>query len=107
MLYRGIGDFVWASGNGLGEVGGSREKFNGREGRAEGRVRLLRAHGSTELGKVASLWLFCAGPLAGRQKSISQVIGKDQSRLPGRGTVGEVRRGGRRASDRTKERDIG
>ena len=44
---------MWASGSGRGEVGGSHEKFNGREGRVEGRVRLLRARGSTELGKVA------------------------------------------------------
>ena len=34
----------------------------------------------------------------------SQVIGEDRSRLSGRGTVGEVRRGGRRTSDRTKAR---
>ena len=62
--------------------------------RATGRVRLLRARGPAELGKVASgsatlvLWL-------GDRKVGSQVIGKDRSRLPGRGTVGEVRRGGR------------
>ena len=57
-----------------------------------------------ELGKVApgsaaqSLWL-------GDRKVGSQVIGED--RIPGKETVGKVRRGGRqgrRASDRTKER---
>ena len=34
----------------------------------------------------------------------SQVIGEDRSQLPRRATVGEIRRGGRRASDRTKEK---
>ena len=34
----------------------------------------------------------------------SQVSGENRSRFPGRGTVGEVRRGGRKASDRTKKR---
>ena len=65
-------------------------------------MRLLRARGgSAELGNVASgsatqsLWL-------GHRKVGPQLIDEDQSRLPGRGTVGEVRRG--RASDRAKER---
>ena len=31
-------------------------------------------------------------------------MGEDQSRLPERGTTGEVRRGERRASDKAKER---
>ena len=66
------------------------------------RTRLLWALGSAELEKVASgsarqgLWL--------RDR---KVIGKERSRFPGRGTVGEVRRGGRqgrRASDRVKKR---
>ena len=54
-----------------------------REGREKGRVRLLRARGSTELGKVVSgtatqnLW-------QGDRKMGSQVVGKDRSRLPGR-----------------------
>ena len=67
------------------------------------RIKFLSACGSAELGKVASgsatqgLWL-------GDRKVGSQVVGIDRSRLPGRGTVGEVRRGGRRASDRMKER---
>ena len=72
------------------------------KGKAKGRVRLLRARGSTELGKVASgsakqgLWL-------GDRKVKSQVSGEDQSRLPGRGTAGEVKIGERkRARDRTK-----
>ena len=89
--------------SGRGEVCGSREKFSGREGRAKGRVRLFSARGPTELGEVASgsatqgLWL-------GDRKVGSQVVGEDRTRLPGRGTVGKVRRGGgRRASDRTKE----
>ena len=66
-------------------------------------MKLFRAGGSAELGKVASdsatqgLWL-------GDRKVGSQVIGEDRSRPPRKGTVGEVRRGGRRASDRTKER---
>ena len=50
------------------------------------------------------LWLCYAGHLDERQKVRSQVIGEDRSRFPGRGTVGEVRRGGRRASNRAKER---
>ena len=54
MLQHGIGNFVWASGSGGGKVRGSRKKFSGREGKVEGRVRLLRARGSTELGKIAS-----------------------------------------------------
>ena len=66
-------------------------------------MRLLRAHGSAELGKVASgsitqgLWL-------GDRKVGSPVIGEDRSRLPGIGTVGKVWRGERTASDRAKER---
>ena len=54
MLYHGIGNFVWASGGGGAKVGDSRMKFSGRERRAEGRVRLLRARGSAELREVAS-----------------------------------------------------
>ena len=54
MLQHGIGNFVWANGSGGGEVGGSRKKFSGREGRAKRRVRLHRARGSAELGGVAS-----------------------------------------------------
>ena len=34
----------------------------------------------------------------------SQISGVDRSRFPGRGTVREVRKGGRRASDRAKKR---
>ena len=76
MLYHRIGNFVWASGTGQGEVRGSRKKFSGGEGRAKGRVRLLRARNSAELGKVATgcvtlgLWL--------RDSKVrSQVIGED------------------------------
>ena len=76
------------------------------EGGAEGRMRLLRARGSAELGKVASgsatqgLWL-------GNRKVGSQIVGENRSRLTGRGSVGEVSGGGRwerRASGRTKEK---
>ena len=68
-----------------------------RERRAKGRVRLLRACGSTELRVVASgsatqgLWLR-------NGKVRLQVSGIDQNRFPGRRIVGDVRRGGRRAS---------
>ena len=92
VLQHGIGNFVWASGSGRGKVGGSRKKFSGGEKRAEGRVRLLRARDSAELGKVAfgsatqGLWLR-------NGKVRSQVIGEDRSRFPGRRTVGKVRRG--------------
>ena len=54
-----------------------------------------------------SLWLCYAGPLTGRQKVGSRVIGGDRNLFPWRGAVGEVRRGGRlgrRASDKMKER---
>ena len=63
VLWHGIDNFVWASGSGREEVGGSSIKFSGRERRAEGRVRLHKAHGSAELREVASgsatqgLWL--------------------------------------------------
>ena len=72
---------------------GSRKKFSRAEGGAKGRVRLFRARGSAELGKVASgsttqgLWL-------GDRIVGSQVIGVDRSPLPGRGTVEKVRIGG-------------
>ena len=65
-------------------------------------MRVLRARVSAELGKVASgsaaqnLWL--------RNRQVgSQQIGEDQSRFRGSGTVGEVRREGRRASNRAKK----
>ena len=57
-------------------------------------MRFLRARGSAEIEKVVSgsarqaFWL-------GNRKTGSQVVGEDRSRFPGRGTVGEVRRGGR------------
>ena len=94
VLLHGIRNFVWASGNGRGEVGGSRKKFSVKEESAEGQVKLLRARRSAELGKIASgsatqgLWL--------RDRKLgSQVIDEDRSRLPGRETVGEVMIGGR------------
>ena len=103
VLLHGIGNFVWASGSGWGKVGGSREKFSGRERRAKGRMRLHRARGSAELSEVTSgsatpsLWLK-------NRKVGSQVGDVDRNRLPGRGTVREVRKGGSKASDRAKER---
>ena len=57
-----------------------------------------------ELGEVAS-GSAMQGLRLGDRKIGFQGIGEDQSRLPGRETVGEVRRGGRRASDTTKERE--
>ena len=89
MLKDGIGNFGWASGSGRGEICGSRKKFSGEEGGEKRRVRLLRACGSAEHREVASgsgmqgLWL-------GDRKVGSQVIGKDRSRLLGRGTVGKL-----------------
>ena len=81
-------------------------KFSGKERRAKGRVRLLRARVSVELREVASgyatqgLWL--------RNGNVrSQVSGIERSRFPGRRAVGEIgreRRRGTRASDRAKER---
>ena len=51
-----------------------------------------------------SLWLCYAKSLAGRPKRrISGNRGRPKP-LPGRGTIGEVRRGGRRASGKTKEK---
>ena len=79
------------SDNGREKVRGSRKKFSGQEGGAGGQVRLLKARGLAELGKVVSgsaaqgLWL--------RERKVgSQVIGDDRSRLPGKGAVGKVRR---------------
>ena len=90
---------MWASGSGEGKVGGSRKKFSGGKGRA----KFLRTRGSAELGEVTS---GCAtqGFWLRDGKMGSQVIGVDQRPLPGRGIVGEIRRGGRRASGRTEER---
>ena len=65
-LWHGIGDFVWASGSGGGEVGGNHKKFSKGGVGANGRVRLLWARHSTELRKVAFGW-----------KVGSQVIGED------------------------------
>ena len=78
-------------------------KFSERERRPKRRVRLLRARGSAEFREVSSgsatqcLWLR-------NGKVGSQVSGIDPSRFPGRRTVGKIRRGGRRASDRAKKR---
>ena len=74
-------------------------KFSGGERRAKGPVRLHRARGSEELKKVAcgsamqGLWL-----RNGRVRS--QGSGIDRSRFPEIRTVGEVRRGRRRASEK-------
>ena len=81
-------------------------KFSESERRAKGRVRLHRARGSVELREVASgsatqsFWLR-------NEKVGSQVSGMDRCPFPERGTVGEVRRGGRRgrrASGRAEKR---
>ena len=86
VLYHGIGNFVWASGSGQGEFKGSRKKFSWGERRAKGRVRLLKARGLVEHGKIAfgsaaqGLWLK------------DRKVGVYRIRLPGRGTVREVRR---------------
>ena len=69
-------------------------------------MRLLRARGLAELQKVAS-GSATEGNWLRDRKVGSQVIGEDRSGFPGRGTIGEVRRGGRcgrRASNRPKER---
>ena len=64
-------------------------------------MRLLRARGSAELREVAfgsatqALWLR-NGEVGSQESAI------DQSRLAVRRTIGEVRRGGRRASDRAE-----
>ena len=89
VLSHGIGKYmyIWVSGSVRGKICGSREKFSGGEGKAERRTRLLGTPGLVELGMVApgsatlDLWL-------GNSKVRSQVIGKDRSRLPGRGTLG-------------------
>ena len=54
MLLHEVGNFVWASDSGRGEISSSCKKFNGGERRAERGLKLLRARVSAELGKVAS-----------------------------------------------------
>ena len=66
-------------------------------------MKLLRVRGSEELRKVAS-GSSTQDLSLGNRKVRSQVVGEDRSRFPGSGTVGEVRREGRRASDGTKKR---
>ena len=67
----------------------------GEKGRAEGRVRFLRARGSAKLRKVVSG--FATQNLCLRnRKARSQVSGEDRSRFPGRRTVWEIWGGGRR-----------
>ena len=81
--------------HGIGNFGGSRKKFSGRERRAKGRVRLLRARGSAELREVASG--SATYGLGMRNGKVGfQVSGIDQSRSLGRKTVRKIRRGGRR-----------
>ena len=48
------GNFVWARGRGQREIRGSHKKFSGGERGAKRRMRLFRARGSAELGKVVS-----------------------------------------------------
>ena len=71
-------------------------KFGGGECRAKGRVRLHRIRGSAKLREVAS-GSATQGFLLRNGKVRSQVGGVDRSRFPERRTVGEIRRGGRRA----------
>ena len=66
-------------------------------------MRLLRACDSAELEKIVS-GSATQGLRLKNRKVESQIIGEDQSRIPGRRTVKEVRRGGKRASDIAKER---
>ena len=61
---------------------------------AKGQVKLLRARGSAELGKVVSDSATQGLSLEDR-KVASWVIGEDRSQLCRRGRVGEVMRGGR------------
>ena len=76
------------------EVCGSRNNCSGGEGIAKRQMKLLRARGTVELGKVSSgsathgLWL-------GDRKVEYQVVGKDRSRLLRRGTVMKVRKEGK------------
>ena len=67
----------------------------------KGEHKDFRARGLVELGKVAS-GSATQGLCLEDRKVGSQVIGEDQSRFPGIGTLREVRRGGRRASNRAK-----
>ena len=60
----------------------------------KGRVRLFRACGSAEF-EMVSFGSATQSLRLGDGKVGSQVIGVDRNRLPGRGTVREVRRGGR------------
>ena len=89
-----ISNFVWASGSEREEICGSRKKISEGKRGAKRRMSLLIAGDSTELEKVDSgsatqgLWL-------GDRKVGSRIVDEDRSQLPGRGTVGKVRRGGR------------
>ena len=61
-----------------GKVRGSRKKFSGGEGRAKERVRLHKARGSAELGKVAT-GSATQGLWQGDRKVGSKVISVDRS----------------------------
>ena len=84
------------------EICGSHNKFSGKEGRAERGMRLLRARSQSELEKVTSdsdtqdLWMR-------NGKVGSELVGVVKYRLPGRSTVGKVRKGGI-TSDRMEEK---
>ena len=84
MLYHGIANLS-------GPVTVEEEKLEeaGGEKRAEGRVRLLRARGTVEFRKVAS---GSAGILVEKRKSGISGSCIDRSRLPGRKTIGGVRK---------------
>ena len=75
-----------------------------REGRVvEKGMKLFRESGSVELGQVSSCSAM-QGLGLGNRKVRSPVVGEDRSRLPGRRTDGEVRRGGKRAGEKAVER---
>ena len=64
---------------------------------------LLCVRGSVEIGKVAT-GSATKGHSLGNRELGSRVIGEDRSRLPGRGTAGEVRRS---SEKRRKHTDLG
>ena len=76
VLLHEIGNFVWASGSGGREVGGSRKKFGGGERKAKGQVRPPTWHVACGARK-DSLWLCYAGPWLRNKKVRSQVIDID------------------------------
>ena len=91
VLWRGIGNFVWASGRGGRKVGGSRKKFSEREGRTE---RASETPQGTWLGgaQKGSLWLCYAWPLAKNRKVGSLGSGIDRTDFLGAEQLGEKKK---------------